>query len=148
MSDNPHDLEFGSEECESILELFNRTRAQPDAQVGFDAMAGAYSFSDEFPELDNEDDRLFPLVGLFRVLCAYRLSLVRGNPRMEWSRWWELAKSTAPNWAGFTEDRCSDKAMPHAQWSELKSLEFDKGMEELERRYENWVANGKKGPIL
>ena len=134
MTDDPYDIEFGSDQCNAILDLLNKTTVQSDASFKVDMMAGAYKFSDEFPDLSADDQLLFPLVTLLRMLWAFRISLVRNNPRIEYAHWWDLAKTNAPNWAGFASERCTATALPFAKECSLRCGTFDADTDELERR--------------
>ena len=133
MTDDPYDVEFGSDQCNALLELLNKTTVRPDASFKVDMMSGAYKFSDEFPDLSADDSLLFPLVNLLRMLWAFRISLVRKNPRIEYEHWWELVRTNAPNWAGFASDRCTAAALPYAKECSLRCRTFDTDIDELER---------------
>ncbi len=134
MTDDPYYIEFGSDQCNAILDLLNKTTVQSDASFKVDMMAGAYKFSDEFPDLSADDQLLFPLVSLLRMLWTYRISLVRNNPRISYARWWDLAKTNAPNWAGFALERYTVTALPYAEECSLRCRTFDAETDELERR--------------
>lgn len=137
MATDPFDLKFGSEEMNVLLEILDKTAIQPNASNKVDIMSGAYKFSDEIPKMDEDSNLLFPLVTLLRNLWAFRISLVRENPRMELAHWWDMTKKNAPNWAGFAEERCSVAAMPYVHECEIRCQNFDKEAKAFEQYLEN-----------
>ena len=112
----------------------------PLATVCFDGMSGGFKYSDEFPErlmgTPEELDQLLPWVTMLRILWGHRVSLVLGAPRSDLEVWWKTVQQIAPQWPGFSEDRCSTLAVSLAEWCEEKSSELIAGLEELSDRME------------
>ena len=145
MQPNPYELEFGSEQCHALLKILNQTTVQPDAAFGVDIMSGGYKFSDEFPRtgINADSELLHPLVTLLRILLAFRVSLVRGQPRMELAHWWDLAIAEAPRWAGFTKDRWSATAAPYAAECTVRCSQFCADLNKLERAFQKQLSQSE-----
>jgi hypothetical protein len=146
MPEDPFDLEFGSDQHHALLEFFNKATIQPNASIQFDILSGAYRFTDESPVIGDDSDLGLRRVTLLRILCAYRISVIRGSPRMELAHWWELAKAKAPNWAGFAEGRCSADAIPFMTAYDLHLRTFCKDTLKLERQFRNRKHNDSMTP--
>jgi hypothetical protein len=72
----------------------------PDAKVFYELMSGALVWSDE-----TTDDTPTKLFDALRMLWAYRISLILGDPKDSYRPLWEHAESLAPNWIGFRPER-------------------------------------------
>ena len=133
---NPYELVYESEQCAFLLSRLNETTAKTDATFQVDIMSGAYRFSDEVPELEHavEEQNILPLITLLRKLWAYRISLVRGNPRKDLECWWGMAKQRAPKWAGFANLRCSEDAVDYAERCSQHFIRFERDAIALEER--------------
>ncbi len=111
----------------------NTTTRQVDATVKFDIFSG-FRFSDERPPCMAEaTDYSLPFVTLMRFLLAYRMSIVKGSPRVEFEPYWEMARELAPNWAGFSQDRCSESALQYVAAWNANYEQFLKDELEMER---------------
>lgn len=144
--DGRWDLELDSEPFKVICQFLNRTIPTTDATLHYDVMSGGYRFSDESPadSVRNLDEALIlPLITLLRCLWAYRLSVVRGTPRVELAEWWNSARSLAPNWCGFLPDRCREGERQFAQFCDARQTEWEAGVEALERR----LADAKRDTL-
>ncbi len=79
-----------------------------NATRGYDLFAGGFKYSDEVPrDLWCSEEHVLPLVTLLRQLWGYRASLIEGQPRNDLQVVWEAVRTWSPNWAGFSQDRCS-----------------------------------------
>lgn len=90
-----------------------------------DLLSGGFKFNDEVPLTHSDDpDLMIPLINVLRRLWAYRMSLVKGEPRTDLTPLWDLVRQRAPNWAGFAPERCSKSMAPAVDSLKLKQLEF------------------------
>lgn len=134
---SPWHLELNSNEFITLCRFLNRTTPNTDASLHYDVMSGGYRYSDESPadSLHDFDEALIlPLTTLLRFLWAFRLSVVRGNPRTEFVDWWDSAKSLAPNWSGFLPERCSENGIQFTEFCDARQKEWDEGVEALEKQ--------------
>jgi hypothetical protein len=91
---------------DGAIEILCQTKWTPSAERTFDGMAGGFVWDDEFTreaisactEIDN---------WAFRVVIAYRASLVAGEPREELRAPWDQLARDCPDWPGFRPERRS-----------------------------------------
>src|SRR5690242_5971398 len=98
----PTGMEFPAE----AIDILRQTRFDPDAKRSFDGMSGGFRWDDEFP---NEAITACMRINnyAFRVVIAYRASLVSGKPREELRASWDQLLRECPEWPGFRPDRQS-----------------------------------------
>lgn len=123
-SHDPFELPVESPQCRFLCAALNDARVQQDAECRPEFFSGACKFSDEVPEaLLESDDHTLPLVTLLRCLWGYRASFVVGKPREDLAPYWNLAQRMAPQWAGFTAERCSPEMADYVNGSVRKHCE-------------------------
>lgn len=135
--ESPWHLALNSSEFRILCQFLNRTTSNTDASLHYDVMSGAYRYSDESPakSLNDFDETLIlPLTTLLRFLWAFRLSLVRCRPRTELAEWWDSAKSLAPNWCGFSPDRCAENGTQFIEFCAARQKEWDQDVAALEKQ--------------
>lgn len=73
----------------------------------YELMSGALVWRDE-----TREDTPTEVIWALRLVCAYRTSLMRGQPRAEFATLWEHCLRQFPNWVGFLpERRASDPVL-------------------------------------
>lgn len=85
-----------------IADEMDRTRASPDAVVGYDVSADALVWADEYPSRPRGGLRQFDCV---KLLLRYRTTLLLGDPDESFKPYWDLGIELFPNWAGFSPTR-------------------------------------------
>jgi hypothetical protein len=73
------------------------SRSQPPF---YELMSGAVVWRDE-----TRRDTPVEVIWALRFVCAYRTSLMLGEPRTELAKFWEHALSQFPKWVGFSPER-------------------------------------------
>ncbi len=134
---SPWHLALNSSEFRTLCQFLNRTTPNTDASLHYDVMSGGYRYSDESPadSLNDFDENLIlPLTTLLRFLWAFRLSVVRSSPRTELAEWWDSAKALAPNWSGFSPERCSENGIQFIEFCDIRQKEWGEGVEALEKQ--------------
>ena len=123
--------------CELCARLCSAVFDQ-NATWSIDLMAGAFAFSDEFPGgADEPLEIVLPYVTLRRLLTAYRVSLIAENPRSDLAPWWEATRRLAPDWPGFSPDRCGPAMKPMLQIIEARSAQFLADIDRLEEQLQS-----------
>jgi hypothetical protein len=113
MDEDPFKCDVGSEMFRRVCTELNSTVYSAESSWSIDLMCGAAKFSDEVPaSITSSNDLLLPAVTVLRSIWAYRKSLLKNAPRSELQDYWDGVKALAPNWAGFSPDRC----LPERGW--------------------------------
>lgn len=87
---------------ERIAVEMDRTRVSPDAVIGYNVLADALFWSDEYPHDITGRIEQFDCV---KLLLRYRTTLLLGSPDDLFRPYWERARELFPNWAGFSPAR-------------------------------------------
>lgn len=90
------------EKLERIANEMDQTRVQPEAAIGYDVLADALVWSDEYPHNITGRRSEFDCV---KLLLRYRTTLLLGKPDDLFRPYWDLAKKRFPHWAGFCPAR-------------------------------------------
>lgn len=74
----------------------------PNAEIGYDVLADAIVWSDEYPS-----DPARPMYDFqcIKILLRYRTSLLLGEPDEAFKMYWGHARELFPHWAGFAPSR-------------------------------------------
>ncbi len=135
--EDPWHLALDSDRFKILCHFLNRTIPHSDASLHYDVMSGGYRYSDESPAQslqDFDESLILPLTTLLRFLWAFRLSVVRGTPRAELAEWWDSAKSLAPNWSGFSPERCSESRIQFTEFCDVHRKEWEEESEALDKQ--------------
>lgn len=134
---DPFDIAIGSNEFRQICYEINNLPVDPNCTSSFDGMSGAFGFPDEFPRklLLSDHPLLCPTIGLLRYLWAYRISLVRGEPRSDLASWWNAVKELAPNWPGFLSVRSSTLMLSVADEIRTKADKLTRDFDALDQKF-------------
>lgn len=130
-----YELDLNSERFLFLCAKLNAMVCKEGATWSADIFSGGFKFSDETPGDVYECEYIevaLSLTTLMRRLWAYRMSVVEGRPRPDLAATWELTRALAPQWAGFTPDRCSPKMQPIVDGVKFKLEQFDQDTERLE----------------
>lgn len=114
-------------------------RPDPQARMNYDLFAGGLFWSDECPIWDEVRDG--GEIGCWRVLLAYRASLIIGEPRVKFTSTWEQFQSLCPQWPGFAPER-RDPSLA-GRLRELNEA-GTRSWDEANERYERQQAAGRK----
>lgn len=97
---------------DDALALLRLAPWDPMAEMHYDGFAGGLLWTDEFPpDVISACDRAESWA--YRVVIAYRASLIEDQPRDELRATWEQLLCACPNWPGFRPDRCSPELRNH-----------------------------------
>ena len=85
-----------------IAAEMDRIRALAGAEIGYDVLSDAITWSDEYPSdlagrLEEFD--------CIKILLRYRTSVLMGDPDESFKPYWDRAMELFPNWAGFRPSR-------------------------------------------
>lgn len=87
-----------------ISDELNLLTTSDNPILGYDALADALFWSDEFPpSAVDEPERFWALQQVLR----FRTTLIVGKPDDELELVWQQAKSLFPDWPGFLDERCN-----------------------------------------
>ncbi len=90
------------EQYARIAAEMDRVRALPGAEIGYDVLSDAITWSDEYPsELAGRAEEF----ECIKILLRYRTSVLTGDPDESFRPYWDRAMGLFPNWAGFTPSR-------------------------------------------
>jgi len=138
-------LSPNSERCSQLAAELNNAKVQGNATCTVDLFAGGFAFSDEIPAgFGVQSEMLSGMLALLRYLWCYRTSLIEGKPRTELLPYWELAKRVAPNWAGFSVDRVSNKMLDKVKLVRAGTSKFLDDIEALEARIYSSKTKGSQ----
>ena len=117
-----------------FIEAMESMRYNPQAKCYYNYFSGGLQWSDEGPEVMEVEGieayrQLDIKIGsggpIFRILLAYRSSLIRNKPRLEFKNIWDTLHEAFPHWLLFRTERSSVKHLPtllkqeHEMMSEL-----------------------------
>lgn len=91
---------------EKVLAILRQTVWDPTAICIFDGISGGLLWSDEYPR-EAMEECFSENNWAFRYVLAYRASLIRGEPRDEFSAPWDQLMEECPNWPGLRPERQS-----------------------------------------
>ncbi|MFN3148595.1 hypothetical protein [Bremerella sp.] len=91
---------------DNVLAILRQTTWDPAAICIFDGVSGGLLWSDEYPR-EAMAECLSDNNWAFRYVLAYRASLIRGEPREEFSAPWDQLVAECPNWPGLRPERQS-----------------------------------------
>ena len=74
----------------------------PNAEIGYDVLADAITWSDEYPS--NAAGRMYDFQCI-KILLRYRTTVLLGNSDETFRMYWDHAKGLFPHWAGFAPSR-------------------------------------------
>lgn len=98
-------------DANALIAVLRETKYDPNARREYDMMAGAYMWTDEAPGP-------FPTIPPhFRLLTAYRASLILGEPRTEFEWLWRKVLRGCPEWPGFRPERRNPALRPGLEGS-------------------------------
>jgi hypothetical protein len=89
-------------ELDGLTAELDNVRLLPGATMGYDLIADAIVWSDEYP---SSPARPMAEYQCLKAVLRYRTSLLTEIPDERCRRYWEHAKALFPNWAGFTPSR-------------------------------------------
>ena len=132
MHEDAYQCEIGSDIFRRVCVELNSAAFDSNAKWSVEIMSGGVRFSDEIPaSIKSSDELQLPAVTLFRRLWAYRQSLLNGEPRADLEPTWAAVKNLAPNWVGFTPNRCSQE---HGQiYVEATAVALEKFDREIQK---------------
>lgn len=132
-----HDpIDVTSQSFIEICEALHRLPVDSDATWAFDGMSGGFKYSDEVPLsfVKSNDPLQDQVVTVLRLLWGYRVTLVRGEPRVDLQDHWHAVESLAPSWPGFLRERCSAASTEIASECLKRAQALSKGLDELDTR--------------
>lgn len=149
VTENAYNLELGSDRFLFLCHRLDAAAFREDAAWSVDIPSGGFKFGDEVPDDSRESfDMVLPLFTLLRRLWAYRVSLVEGRPWPDLAPTWELTRSLAPRWAGFTPARCSAAMQPLVDEVKSRDLVFARDIERLEARGDIVRIGARNGDVV
>jgi hypothetical protein len=90
------------EQLARVAAEMDDVRALPNAEMSYDVLADAITWSDEYPS--NAAGRMYEFQCI-KLLLRYRTSFLLNNPDETFKMYWDRAKELFPNWAGFVGSR-------------------------------------------
>ena len=93
-------------------EIISKIRAlkyDPEAFCSYEIMSGSLIWSDEITEDIEAEILKHDFIKPFRILLAYRASLVDSREIIEWRNIWQKMYEIFPNWPFFMKERRSTK---------------------------------------
>jgi len=107
-------------EIKRIATLLDELRKADDATYEYQGVCDALVWSDELPSKRLDDELAI------RYLFQYRTSVILGEPIESIEPYWIIARSSFPNWPGFSTERCqkSESLSAHIQDARAKLEKF------------------------
>jgi hypothetical protein len=93
---------------EHIADQMDGIHASPEAQIGYDVLSDAITWSDEYPR--DLAGRMEDFECL-KILLRYRTSVLTGDPDESLRYYWDRAMELFPNWAGFDPARIRKRSV-------------------------------------
>jgi len=89
-----------------IADLMNGHSVERGGKPTYDLMSDAIYWPDELPEIKH--CKPVEAFHALRWVLRYRTSLILGSPEDKREIAWQFAKSSFPQWIGFTANRCEE----------------------------------------
>ena len=90
-----------------IASVMDALRGDSSAKLGYDVLADALVWTDEYPDFANPAYAHIPLKDFecMRLVLGYRTSIILGSPDAGCERYWIEAARLFPSWCGFRIER-------------------------------------------
>ncbi|MCC9608318.1 hypothetical protein LOC68_10885 [Blastopirellula sp. JC732] len=105
----------------NVAQVLNLLTIQDGAEIRYDMLSDALYWSDEIPRDSGDNFDFACLQPVFR----YRMTLMLGDPDVEFQTAWEIARGMFPKWPGFCTGRCSQNADLTALYREYHKKAVD-----------------------
>ena len=93
-----------------FISAMNHQKCNPKAQCSFEMFAGGLVWEDESSVINMQTPSSD--IRYFRILIAYRSSLIMGDERYEFRSIWQELHQAFPHWLFFLPQRRSPKLLP------------------------------------